>query len=131
MDQPITAESCTSALAFAREQFGHAIVATKCHGCGCFQQTIEALEKAAPTIAGLGSVLGDARRVLVPKKYDCLGCDVCFPAVAANALAEAFPEAMPDNALCPTEAPPNAWAGLRCPAIIPLSATGRQSQSAR
>jgi tetrahydromethanopterin S-methyltransferase subunit A len=41
----------------------------------------------------------------VPKKYDCLGCDVCFPAVAANALAEAFPNAIQAGALCPTEAP--------------------------
>lgn len=105
VDQPITAESRTSALAVAREQFGHAIVATKCHGCGCLLQTVEALEKATPTIAELGSVLSDARRVLVPKKYDCLGCDVCFPAIAANALAEVFPEAMQDGALCPTEAP--------------------------
>ncbi len=42
---------------------------------------------------------------MVPKKYDCLGCDICFPAIAANAFAEAFPEAMPEGALCPTETP--------------------------
>lgn len=50
---------------------------------------IEALEQAAPQAIGLNSVLDRTRRVLVPKKYDCLGCDVCFPALAANAIAEA------------------------------------------
>ena len=53
----------------------------------------------------LAPILVEARRVLKPRKYDCLGCDVCFPAVAANAFAEAFPDAMPDGALCPTEVP--------------------------
>ena len=105
MDQTVTAESRTSALTVVREQFGQAIAASKCHGCGCLLHTIEALAKAAPTIPELSRVLDDTRRVLVPKKYDCLGCDVCFPAVAANALAEAFPEAVLDGALCPTEAP--------------------------
>jgi tetrahydromethanopterin S-methyltransferase subunit A len=98
-------ETRKAVLAIVREQFEHAIAATKCHGCGCMLHTIEALEKAAPTVPKLGSILDDARRVLVPKKYDCLGCDVCFPAVAANAFTEAFSEAMPDGALCPTEAP--------------------------
>lgn len=105
MDQTVTAESRATALTVVREQFGQAIAASKCHGCGCLLHTIEALEKAVPTIPELGTVLDDARRVLVPKKYDCLGCDVCFPAVAANALTEAFPEGIPDGALCPTEAP--------------------------
>lgn len=105
MNQTVTAESRASALAVVREQFGQAIAASKCHGCGCLLHAIEALEKAAPTIPELGVVLDDARRVLVPKKYDCLGCDVCFPAVAANALAAALPEGTADGALCPTEAP--------------------------
>lgn len=105
MNQTATAESRVAALTVVREQFAHATAATKCHGCGCLLHTIEALEKAAPTIPELGAVLDDARRVLVPKKYDCLGCEVCFPAVAANALGEAFSEAMDGGALCPTEAP--------------------------
>ena len=105
VNQNVAAESPTAILTFVREQFALARAATKCHGCGCLRQTIDALEKATPNIPDLGAVLDDARRVLVPKKYDCLGCEVCFPAVAANALAEAFPDAMPEGALCPTEAP--------------------------
>lgn len=102
MDHTITR---ASALAVVREQFRQATAASKCHGCGCLLHTIEALQEVVPAISELGTVLDDARRALVPKKYDCLGCDVCFAAVAANAIAAAFPEAMPHGALCPTEAP--------------------------
>jgi len=87
------------------EELGKATAATKCHACGCLRDTIEALTKAAGAAAELKPLLEDAHRVLAPKKYDCLGCDICFPAVAANAFAETFPDAMPDAAFCPTEAP--------------------------
>ncbi|MFZ1907776.1 MAG: hypothetical protein WAU52_01720, partial [Burkholderiales bacterium] len=50
-------------------------------------------------------VLEGARRTLAAKKYDCLGCEICFPAVATNAFSEAFPGALPEATLCPTEAP--------------------------
>lgn len=94
-----------AALQVVREQLAQAVAAAKCHGCGCLVHTIEALERAAPQVSELTPILDAARRTLVPKKYDCLGCDVCFPAVAANALAQAFPDAMSAGALCPTEAP--------------------------
>jgi tetrahydromethanopterin S-methyltransferase subunit A len=38
---------------------------------------------------------------LLPKKYECLGCDVCYPAVALNALGAAGGYAVD---VCPTEA---------------------------
>ncbi len=119
-----------TAITAVREQFAHAIAATKCHGCGCLLHTVEVLEKAATTLPELDAVLDDTRRVLVPKKYECLGCDVCFPAVAANALAEAFPEAIGNGALCPTEAPderagwpplPGEYAVLRYGASVAVS----------
>jgi tetrahydromethanopterin S-methyltransferase subunit A len=50
-------------------------------------------------------VLARARTVFTPKKYDCLGCAVCYPAIAANAFAEACPDAGAGLDLCPTEEP--------------------------
>lgn len=105
MNQVTTTESREAALAVIREQFGQAIAATKCHGCGCLAHTIETMEKAVPAVEELGSILAAARRVLVPRKYECLGCDVCFPAVAGNAFSEAFPDALGEAALCPTDTP--------------------------
>ena len=93
------------ALAFVASQLEAGREAAKCHACGCFQQFVEAL---APTELGqseLGRELTLSQEVFQPKRYDCLGCAVCYPALAANALAEAFPQTGASLDLCPTEAP--------------------------
>jgi tetrahydromethanopterin S-methyltransferase subunit A len=94
-----------TAMRVVREELARAATATKCHACGCLRDTVEALAKAAGGLEELAPALESARRVLAPKKYECLGCGVCYPAVAANAFAEAFPDAMPVAAFCPTDAP--------------------------
>ena len=94
-----------SALDVITAQLKEAIEAPKCHKCGCLQQTVEAL---ARTEAGKGNWLQfstRARSVFAPKKYDCLGCPVCYPAIAANAFGEAYPEAGAGLDLCPIEEP--------------------------
>ncbi len=103
--QDMNVASRTAALRVVRDAFAQATSATKCHGCGCLLHTIEALEQAARLASELTPVLDSARRVLTPKKYDCLGCETCYPAVAANAFSEAFPDAVPEGATCPTETP--------------------------
>ena len=92
-------------LAIVREQLTEAAAAAKCHRCGCLQQTVEALAGTAVGQAELGGEIRNARAVYVEKEYDCLGCRVCFPAIAANAFAEAFPEESESLDLCPTEGP--------------------------
>lgn len=92
------------ALAIVREQLGEAARARKCHSCGCFHQTVAALE-GTDVARELAADLEAARRTLTAEKYDCLGCPVCYPAVAANAFADAFPAAATGLDLCPTELP--------------------------
>lgn len=94
-----------SALNLISEQIKEAIAAPKCHKCGCLQQTVEALAGTDAGKAELSSVLREARSIFVPKRYDCLGCPVCYPAIAANAFVEAYPEAGGGLDLCPTEEP--------------------------
>lgn len=98
-------EQTASALRVITEQFESAIAAPKCHQCGCLQQTVVALEETEAGKQELADVLARARAVFVPKKYDCLGCPVCYPAIAANAFAEAYPDAGATLDLCPTEEP--------------------------
>lgn len=105
MDRNAVESSRATALGVLRDELSKATAATKCHACGCFSQTIEALENAAGSIHELVPIADSARRVLVATKYDCLGCQVCFPALAVNAFSEAFPDSLPEVALCPTEAP--------------------------
>lgn len=97
-----------SDLSVVLEQLDEAIAARKCHPCGCFQHTVEALSSVPsahePKLAGK---LAQARSAFKPRRYECLGCTVCFPAVAANAFSEAVPDAGAALDLCPTEEPQN------------------------
>lgn len=99
------AEQTASALHVITDQIEEAIAAPKCHKCGCLQQTVAALADTKAGQEELAETLARARDVFVPKKYDCLGCPVCYPAIAANAFAEAYPAAGATLDLCPTEEP--------------------------
>lgn len=95
----------TRAFRIIQEQMDAAIAAPKCHKCGCLQQTVEAMSGTTEGQNELAETLNRARQVFVPKEYDCLGCPVCYPAIAANAYAEAHPEAAAKLDLCPTVEP--------------------------
>jgi tetrahydromethanopterin S-methyltransferase subunit A len=92
------------ALAIVADQLIEATAAQKCHSCGCFQAAVAAFESTEAAHGMLAPVLARARDVFRPKRYDCLGCEVCFPAVAENAFADAFPGHAPPP-LCATDAP--------------------------
>ncbi len=94
----------SNALAIVSEQLAEATAAKKCHACGCFQGAVAAFEKTQVGRGELAPALARARETFAARKYDCLGCEVCFPAVAENAFAEAFPDEA-RAPLCPTDAP--------------------------
>jgi tetrahydromethanopterin S-methyltransferase subunit A len=102
---PTLNETQASALRIIQKQLSEAVDAAKCHRCGCLQKTVEALSSTDVGQTHLGKALAIASRVFQPKHYECLGCPVCYPAIAANAFTEAFPEAGQGLDLCPTEAP--------------------------
>ncbi len=76
--------------------------ARKCHACGCFQDTVTAL---ADSEIGerLRDELAPGRDVFRARKYDCLGCDVCWPANALNLAADIVE--LPAGVGCATEIP--------------------------
>ena len=88
-----------------RDQVREAIHASKCHPCGCFQNTVMALGSTEAGRGELTDVLNEAKAVFARKEYDCLGCPVCYPANAANAFAEMHPATAAGLDLCPTEEP--------------------------
>ena len=94
-----------SPLRVIQEQLRQAIRAPKCHRCGCLQKTVQALAATQAGQSELASILREAKSVFVPLEYDCLGCPVCYPAIAANAFVEMYPDAAAKLALCPTEEP--------------------------
>lgn len=72
----------------------------KCRACGCLHATIRSLRQQQATgkflDEDLNLALDEAEDGLLPARYDCLGCQECFPAEASNILnldvaAESFP----------------------------------------
>lgn len=94
-----------SSFKIVSNQLAEAVAAPKCHKCGCLHKTVEALSGTEAGNNELAPILAEARSVLVPKQYDCLGCQVCYPAIAANAFVEAYPDVGARLDLCPTEEP--------------------------
>lgn len=81
-----------SALREAREQIEKAAAAKKCWPCGCLHGSLACIERVFPNRNlpdDLAAAMRDARERLQTVRYDCLGCSVCFPALAINALGEA------------------------------------------
>ncbi len=94
-----------SALKVIQEQIAEAIRAPKCHRCGCLQKTVEALSHTKLGRNELAPCLDEAKSTFVRQEYDCLGCPVCYPAIAANTFNEMYPDAAAGLDLCPTDQP--------------------------
>jgi tetrahydromethanopterin S-methyltransferase subunit A len=93
------------ALTAIRAELERAVAARKCHACGCLHRTVEAFQASTLGVGELVATLAEARSVFTPKEYECLGCRVCYPANAANAFAQAFPEGSRALEVCPAEEP--------------------------
>jgi len=86
------------------QELRQAMPAKKCWRCGCFQDTVDTLQGSAVIHADLASLLEEARTLFEPKRYDCLGCEICWPAVAQNLAAELDP-VVAEGGHCATEEP--------------------------
>lgn len=85
MDQPKPDKEMDAGASQIRE----AVAAKKCWSCGCLHSSLKAIEQALPPEKRphvLSEAMSAAKDRLVPVKYDCLGCQVCYPAIAINAL---------------------------------------------
>ncbi len=106
-----SASSAEESAEEAAAQLDRATAASKCSPCGCFHDTLKALDEAqseGTLPARLASAILKGKAALAPRKYDCLGCEVCYPALAVNALNGSGTNV--EIAPCPTE-PSEARAG--------------------
>jgi tetrahydromethanopterin S-methyltransferase subunit A len=91
------------------EEMREAAAARKCWPCGCFQDALAQLSDSLPSLPHpdrehLTPALRKGTDRVLPRKYDCLGCDTCWPANGLNVAAEAYPEVVAGDA-CPTDTP--------------------------
>jgi len=122
-----------SALQDAAARLEEAAAAKKCWACGCLHGALETIERTIPVSerpAVLEAALRTALAQLTPIRYDCLGCDVCFPAIAVNAIHASRGELLAAEA-CPTESVeiragwpplPGAYTALRYRAPVAVCA---------
>jgi len=85
-----------------REELNMAMKAKKCRPCGCFQGTVKVLEHSLTITTSLSELLDKARGLFEEKRYECLGCEVCWPADAINAVTE-LDSSVAETDHCPAE----------------------------
>lgn len=103
-DAPVT-DSRMNLLAEASSRLGEAAAAKKCWPCGCLHQSLQTIERAVPPAdrsPELTLAIAAAKAPLLPVQYECLGCQICYPALAVNAIAQLSGDKSLD--VCPTEA---------------------------
>jgi len=74
-----------------KHELCQAMAAKKCWRCGCFQDTVNTLQTSTILSKPLAPLLTEAQALFEETRYDCLGCDTCWPAVAQNLAAELDP----------------------------------------
>lgn len=92
-------------------QLHEATKAKKCWPCDCLHQSLQTIERAVPSVERspeLTSALLAVIASLLPVQYECLGCQVCYPALAINAVSQVSGDTALDT--CPTD-PVEARAG--------------------
>jgi tetrahydromethanopterin S-methyltransferase subunit A len=72
------------------------IVLSKCQKCGCMDSALKHFAAMLPHVGteealDLAASVAASRKNMHPVQYACLGCAYCYPAVAQNAFAQAFP----------------------------------------
>ena len=107
MDAPEGATGSLGGIEHAAMMLRAAADARKCWACGCLRHALDTIDNARTAPEGndaLDMALASARERLQPQRYECLGCDICFPAVALNDLAADGLLDLAETAVCPTDA---------------------------
>lgn len=79
-----------------RRELEAGIILPKCQKCGCMENALKNLSTVLLVIgtdeaSTLAEDVSTSLKKLRPIQYACLGCEYCYPAVAQNALGQAFP----------------------------------------
>ena len=87
-----------------QNELSEGITLKKCRHCGCMESSINSLQSLISEnkipfeqFPALVQTLSDK---MLPIKYDCLGCEHCYPAVAENLLYDMIPDAAIQNVTC-------------------------------
>ncbi len=79
-----------------RTELQTAIALPKCQKCGCMGNALKNFVSVLPSAgtedaSALAQDMANWLKTMRPIQYSCLGCEYCYPAVAQNTFAQAFP----------------------------------------
>lgn len=102
------------ALQKIKAELGAAIQLPKCQKCGCMRETVDSLAAMLPSIGTdeadiLAQDVAMWSSQMQPVRYACLGCEHCYPAVAQNAVAQAFPSVEVSSLQCEFQVSEEQW----------------------
>lgn len=107
MDASGSADTLTEgSIEHANAMLDAAAEARKRWACGCLRHASDSINEALPATKrddALVTALAPVSGHLLPQRYECLGCDVCYPAVALNDLVTAGVLDATGSAACPTD----------------------------
>ncbi len=71
----------------------------ECHRCGCWLDTVAGIKESLPLFkepdrVRLGAAIARAVESFKPREYDCLGCKLCYPAVATAEISKVYPDSL-------------------------------------
>ena len=101
-------------VALVYEEIEAGIALKKCQQCGCMEDALDNLtailpQMEQPTAVDLQPRLTNWHNQMRPVQYSCLGCDYCYPAVAQNNIAQAFPDMTMASLACDFTIAPDNW----------------------
>lgn len=80
----------------------------KCRQCGCMKEELEQTANFPQTPEHLKQKAANWLMKMEPIRYACLGCEYCYPAVAANMLSTALPHQV-QGPTCTLEVRDEQW----------------------
>lgn len=94
-----------SQIAKIKSELQEAIGLEKCRKCGCMKKGLENLCSTLPSVqiedsSDFSKKMEDWLKLIQPIKYECLGCEYCYPAEAMNIFNQVFPEVEDTHSLC-------------------------------
>lgn len=95
-------EALEEAVSYLKE----AVEAKRCWSCGCFQNFLRTIDvnfpkKDRPEV--LNELIDSGRKRLSEERYDCLGCELCYPPAILNVLELAGVIEVVDGGSCFSE----------------------------
>ena len=108
MDASMKSLNDTNVFEKVQSEFQEGMALKKCRVCGCMKDELEQVATLPQAPKTLKDAASRWVKEMEPIRYSCLGCEYCYPAVAASLLSTALPH-QAQGPSCGLEVRSNDW----------------------